>query len=128
MGRLDGKVALVTGSARGIGKGIATELAKQGADVIVADVLIDLAFQTAGELQNRHGVTTLALEMDVTSDDSISTNVEQAIAEMGRIDILVNNAGVAPDNLSENEVESDWNRCFEVNLKAIWKVSSALKP
>ena len=125
MGRLDGKVALVTGSARGIGKGIATELAKQGADVIVADVLIDLAFQTAGELQNRHGVTTLALEMDVTSDDSISTNVEQAIAEMGRIDILVNNAGVAPDNLSENEVESDWNRCFEVNLKAIWKVSSA---
>ena len=128
MGRLDGKVALVTGSARGIGKGIATELARQGADVIVADVLIDLAFQTAGELQNRHGVTTLALEMDVTSDDSISTNVEQAIAEMGRIDILVNNAGVAPDNLSEDEVESDWNRCFEVNLKAIWKVSSALKP
>lgn len=93
MGRLDGKVALVTGSARGIGKGIATELAKQGADIIVADILIDLAFQTAGELQNRHGVTTLALEMDVTSDDSISTNLEQGIAEMGRIDILVNNAG-----------------------------------
>ena len=128
MGRLDGKVALVTGSARGIGKGIATELAREGADVIVADLLIDQAYQTAGELQNRHGVTTLALEMDVTSDESISTNVERAIAEMGRIDILVNNAGVAPDNLSEDEVESDWDRCFEVNLKAIWKVSSALKP
>ena len=128
MGRLDGKVALVTGAARGIGKGIATELAKEGADVVIADLLIDLAFQTAGELQNRHGVTTLALEMDVTSEDSISTNVENAIAEMGRIDILVNNAGVAPDNLSENEVESDWDRCYEVNLKAIWKVSSALKP
>ena len=128
MGRLDGKVALVTGSARGIGKGIATVLASEGADVIVADLLIDLAFQTAGELQNRHGVTTMALEMDVTSEDSIATNVEQALSEMGRIDILVNNAGVAPDNLSENEVESDWDRCFEVNLKAIWKVSSALKP
>ena len=128
MGRLEGKVALVTGSARGIGKGIATELAKEGADVIVADLLIDLAFQTAGELQNRHGVTTMALEMDVTREDSISTNVEKAISEMGRIDILVNNAGVAPDNLSENEVESDWDRCFEVNLKAIWKVSSALAP
>ncbi len=128
MGRLDGKVALVTGSARGIGKGIATELAKEGADVIIADLLIDLAYQTAGELQNRHGVTTLALEMDVTNDDSISANVEQAIAEMGRIDILVNNAGVAPDNLSEDEIESDWDRCFEVNLKAIWKVSRALKP
>ena len=128
MGRLDGKVALVTGAARGIGKGIATELAREGADVVIADLLIDLAYQTAGELQNRHGVTTLALEMDVTSEDSISTNVANAIAEMGRIDILVNNAGVAPDNLSQNEVESDWDRCFEVNLKAIWKVSSALIP
>ena len=128
MGRLDGKVALVTGSARGIGKGIATELAKEGADVIVADLLIDLAYQTAGELQNRHGVTTMALEMDVTSDDSISTNVENALAEMGQIDILVNNAGVAPDHLSQDEVESDWDRCFEVNLKAIWKVSRVLTP
>ena len=100
MGRLDGKVALVTGAARGIGKGIATELAKEGADVVIADLLIDLAFQTAGELQNRHGVTTLALEMDVTSEDSISTNVENAIAEMGRIDILVNNAGVAAPTTS----------------------------
>ena len=121
MGRLEGKVALVTGSARGIGKGIATELAKEGADVIIADLLSDLAVQTAGEMQNRHGVTAIALEMDVTNDDSISTNIEKAIAGMGRIDILVNNAGVAPDHLSEDEDEdeSDWDRCFEVNLKAI---------
>ena len=128
MGRLDGKIALVTGSARGIGKGIATELAKEGADVIVADLLIDLAYQTAGELQNRHGVTTLALEMDVTSEDSISSNVEKAIAEMGKIDILVNNAGVPPDNFGADETEADWDRCYEVNLKGIWKVTSAVAP
>ncbi len=128
MGRLDGKVALVTGAARGIGKGIATELAKEGAEIVIGDVLIDEAFRTAGELQNRHGVTAIALEIDVTSDDSIADNVERAIAEMGRIDILVNNAGVAPDHLSQGEVESDWDRCFEVNLKAIWKVSNALIP
>ena len=127
MGRLDDKVALVTGAARGIGKGIATELASEGADIVICDVLIDDALRAAGELQNRLGVTAIALEMDVANDDSISTNIQQAIAEMGRIDILVNNAGVAPDNLSEDEVESDWDRCFEVNLKAIWKVSNALK-
>ncbi len=128
MGRLDGKVALVTGAARGIGKGIATELAREGADVIICDVLIDEAFRTAGELQNRHGVTAIALEMDVTNDDSIEAQVGAALQQMERIDILVNNAGVAPDNLSENEVESDWDRCFEVNLKAIWKVSRAVAP
>ncbi len=128
MGRLDGKVALVTGAARGIGKGIATELAKEGADIVICDLLIDVAYQTAGELQNCYGVTTLALEVDVTNEDSIATNVGNAIAEMERIDILVNNAGVAPDHLSQNEVESDWDRCFEVNLKAIWKVSNALIP
>ncbi len=128
MGQLGGKIALVTGAARGIGKGIATELAKAGAEIVICDVLIDDAFRTAGEIQNRHGVTAIALEMDVTSDHSIATNVENAIAEMGRIDILVNNAGVAPDHLSQDEVESDWDRCFEVNLKAIWKVSRALIP
>ena len=128
MGRLDGKVALVTGSARGIGKGIATVLAREGADVIVADLLIDLADQTAGELRAEYGVNTMALEMDVTSDDSVSTNVENALREMRRIDILVNNAGVAPDHIREEELESDWDLCFEVNLKAIWKVSNALVP
>ncbi len=128
MGRLDGKVALVTGAARGIGRGIATELAAEGADIVICDVLIDEAFRTAGELQNRHGVTAIALEMDVTSDDSIETQVAAALAEMGQIDILVNNAGVAPDNLSQSEIESDWDRCFDVNLKAIWKVTKAVAP
>ncbi len=128
MGRLDNKVALVTGSARGIGKGIATVLAREGANVIVADLLSDLADQTAAELRSEYGVSTLSLEMDVTSEDSISSNVEKAISEMGQIDILVNNAGVPPDNFGVEETESDWDRCYEVNLKGIWKVSSAVAP
>jgi len=128
VGRLDGKVALVTGAARGIGKGIATELAREGADIVICDVLIDAASSTASELQNDHGVSTLALEMDVTSEDSISTNVERAISEMGQINILVNNAGVPPDNFGVDETEADWDRCYEVNLKGIWKVTSAVAP
>ena len=128
MGRLDDKVALVTGSARGIGKGIATVLAREGATVIVADLLSDLAGETAAELGNEYGVSTLALEMDVTSEDSIAGNVEKAISEFGRIDILVNNAGVPPENFGQAETEADWDICYEVNLKGIWKVTSAVAP
>lgn len=128
MGRLDEKTALITGAARGIGRGIATEFAKEGADLVIADVLIDEATRTAGELQNRYSVTAIAVPMDVTSDDSIAAEFENALAAMERIDILVNNAGVAPNNLSENEQEDDWDRCFEVNLKGIWRVSKAVAP
>ena len=128
MGRLDGKVAFVTGAARGIGRGIATELAKEGADIVIGDLLIEEAYRTAGELQNRHGVTAIALELDVTSEDSIESQVAAAIGEMGKIDILVNNAGVPPDNFGADETEEDWDRCYEVNLKGIWKVTSAVAP
>ena len=128
MGRLDEKTALITGAARGIGRGIATEFAKEGADLVIADVLIDEATRTAGELQNRYSVTAIAVPMDVTNDDSIAAEFENALAAMERIDILVNNAGVAPNNLSENEQEDDWDRCFEVNLKGIWRVSKAVAP
>ncbi len=127
MGRLDDRTALVTGGARGIGRGIALELAREGADIIIGDLLIDTAEATAAEIRAL-GRRAMAVEMDVTSADSIESAVERARAEMGDIQILVNNAGVAPDNVGPNEVESDWDRCFEVNLKAIWKVSAALIP
>ncbi|MDE2891660.1 MAG: SDR family oxidoreductase [Chloroflexota bacterium] len=128
MGRLSGNVALVTGAARGIGKGIATELAREGADVVICDLLIDEAVRTAGELRDDHEVRAVALEMDVTSEDSIESQVAEAISQMGQIDILVNNAGVPPDNFGIDETEEDWDRCYEVNLKGIWKVTSAVAP
>ena len=127
MGRLDDRTALVTGGARGIGRGIALELAKEGADIVIGDLLIDVAEATAAEIREL-GRRAIAVEMDVTSEDSITSAVERARSELGDIQILVNNAGVAPDHLSAGEVESDWDICFEVNLKAIWKVSSALIP
>lgn len=128
MAQLYDKIALVTGGARGIGKGIATELAKAGADVAIGDLLIDEAARTAGELQNRYQITTLAVEMDVTSDDSIKAGLAQISDQLGEIEILVNNAGVAPNHTGQDEDETDWDRCFEVNLKGIWRVSAALAP
>ena len=90
--------------------------------MIIADVLIDLAEQTAAEIQGQSGSDTLALALDVTNEASIEEAIESAVARFGRIDILVNNAGVFPDHMGNAEDESDWDACFNVNLKGIWKV------
>ena len=124
---LDGKIALVTGGARGIGRGIVLELAKAGADLIIGDLLIETAEQTAAEVRAL-GRRCLAVELDVTDEQSIGRAVEQAVEQLGPINILVNNAGVAPDHTGRDEDENDWDRCFEVNLKGIWKVSMAVVP
>ena len=84
MGRVEGKVALVTGSARGIGRGIAEQLAAEGANVIIADVLIEVAEQTAAEIQGQSGSDTLALAMDVTNEASIEEAIESAVARFGK--------------------------------------------
>ncbi len=124
---LDGRIALVTGGARGIGRGIVLELAKAGADVVIGDLLVDMAEETAGEVRGL-GQRSVAVELDVTNEESIERAVGQASAELGSINILINNAGVAPDHTGGDEDENDWDRCFEVNLKGIWKVSMVLVP
>ena len=90
---LSGRVALVTGGARGIGRGICLALAEQGADISIADLLVDTATETRKEVE-RLGRRALALSLDVTDRPSIEAAVSQTISGMGRIDILVNNAGV----------------------------------
>jgi len=124
---LNGKIALVTGGARGIGRGIVLELAKAGADLIIGDLLIETAEQTAAEVRAL-GRRCLVVALDVTDDQSIGHAVEQAEGQLGPINILVNNAGVAPDHTGRGEDENDWDRCFEVNLKGLWKVSTAVVP
>lgn len=127
MGRLDGKTALVTGGARGLGRGIVLELAKEGADIAIADLLADVAGQTAAEVRQL-GRQVTVVRMDVTDTRSTQTGVQQALAERGGLDILVNNAGVAPVHAGSEADEEDWDRCYEVNLKGIWKVSQVVVP
>ncbi len=127
MGRLDGKTALVTGGARGLGRGIVLELAQEGADIVIADLLVDVAEQTATEVRSL-GRQATVVRMDVTHTPSIQAAVHQALTELGGLDILVNNAGVAPIHTGAEADEEDWDRCYEVNLKAIWKVSQAIVP
>ena len=126
MGILDGKTALVTGGGRGIGKGIATELAKEGADIVIADIDLDNAENTAIELRDL-GRKVTVVEMDITQEASVASAVSSALGEHNQINILVNNAGIMGDHVLGDEVQlKSWDKCFEVNLRGIWVVSRTI--
>ena len=127
-GDLTGKKALVTGSAMGIGKGIALVLAEQGADVVIADLDAKAAAETAKEIENTQ---SLALQMDVTSNDSVKKGFEEVISKWGQLDILVNNAGVASSggkSPGTGDKEVDWDMTFEVNVKGTVRCCEAVIP
>jgi 3-oxoacyl-[acyl-carrier protein] reductase len=116
---LQGKVALVTGAARGIGKDIASTLASEGCKTVLADVLELAAADLAAELASE-GRTVLPVYCDVANSDSARASIDRAIAEFGRLDILVNNAGVFRPGSVEEQTEEDWDRTMDVNLKGVF--------
>ncbi|NQT25244.1 3-oxoacyl-[acyl-carrier-protein] reductase [candidate division KSB1 bacterium] len=113
---LSGKIALVTGGARGIGQRIVLALAESGCHVIVSDIDFEGAKQTADVVQQK-GVKSLALQADVSSADDVSAMIDKSIEMFGRIDILVNNAGITRDNLLIRMKEEDWDLVLRINLK-----------
>jgi NAD(P)-dependent dehydrogenase (short-subunit alcohol dehydrogenase family) len=121
---LEGKVALVTGGARGIGRGIAGEIVAAGGRAIVADLDGPSAETAAREL----GGNALAVELDVTRQESVDAAVATSIALAGRVDALVNNAGIHREQLDRLSTIDDFERCFDVNLYGIWRMSQALVP
>ena len=125
MGTLDDKTALITGGGRGIGRGISLELAKEGSDIVIADLDLENAEKTASDIEDMNRVATV-VEMDVADEKSVSAGLEAALAEHDRIDILVNNAGVVGKHVGGAVDLDDWDTCYSVNLKGIWIVSSGL--
>jgi NAD(P)-dependent dehydrogenase (short-subunit alcohol dehydrogenase family) len=113
---LQGKVALVTGAARGLGNAISLALAEAGADVALGLRRIDADNGAAAEVETR-GRKALPLQMEMTRPEQIRDAVEQTVKHFGRIDILVNNAGIAPGNLAENVTEEDFDQTLAINLK-----------
>ena len=95
----ENKNAIVTGSARGIGKAIALKLARSGLNVMISDILEDEARATAGELEAL-GVKSLAVKTDISKMEDVENLVKTAISQWGSVDFLVNNAGITRDNLS----------------------------
>lgn len=115
--KLLGRKALVTGAARGIGKGIAIELAKNGADVFVADIDAATLEKTAAEVRAL-GRKCAAAKVDVASDDDMRSLVDKTVAELGRLDILGHAAGILRSCAVTEQAVEDWDRVVAVNLRS----------
>jgi 3-oxoacyl-[acyl-carrier protein] reductase len=122
MGRYDGRVAIVTGAARGIGAGIARRLADEGAAVAVLDLDEAAAAETASGLG---AARALGLAADVSSGDAVEAAVQRVAEELGGVDVLVNNAGITRDNLLFKMTEDDWDAVMAVHLKGAFLMSRA---
>jgi 3-oxoacyl-[acyl-carrier protein] reductase len=122
----EGKVAIVTGGARGIGYAISTTLANRGADIVIADLQADLAEKSASELGAATGRRTLAAAVNVADPANVNSMVEKALTEYGHIDILVNNAGITRDKLIMRMEEADWDMVIDVNLKGAFNCCKAV--
>ncbi|HHY32586.1 MAG TPA: 3-oxoacyl-ACP reductase FabG [Firmicutes bacterium] len=125
--RLKDKVAIITGSGRGLGKEAALLFAREGAKVVVCDVNEEWAKSTAREIQEAGGVA-IAVYVDVTSPESVKAMVDETLKEFGRIDVLVNNAGVTADALLVKMTDEQWDKVINVNLKGVFNCTRAVAP
>ncbi len=123
--QLKGKVALITGGAKGIGREIALLFAKEGADIVVWDVNLIAAQQTASEIEGL-GVKAIAAQIDVTSFANVEEGLNKILDKFIKVDILVNNAGITRDNLLLRMSEADWDAVLSVNLKGAFNCIKAL--
>ncbi|WP_297499182.1 3-oxoacyl-ACP reductase family protein [Thermococcus sp.] len=121
---LKGKVAIVTGSARGIGRAIAVALARKGANVVINYAHSEDEARKTEEMCRRYGVETLVVKADVSKRDEVREMVQRVIERFGRIDVLVNNAGILGKALRPMKVtDEDWDAVLGVNLKGAFIVT-----
>ncbi|MEP9364064.1 3-oxoacyl-ACP reductase FabG [Nocardioides sp. CN2-186] len=125
MGRFDGRVAVVTGAARGIGFGIATRFAEEGASVAILDLDEASAAEAAAKLPLVDGAKAIGVGCDVSNTEAGESAVERVVAELGGIHILVNNAGVTRDNLLFKMTDDDWDMVMNVHLRGAFVMTRA---
>ncbi len=121
---LNGKVAVVTGAAQGIGKTITLLLAEKGASLVLCDINLEAAEETAREIEERGG-KCLALKSDVSNFQDAEKIIKQAVERFGSIDILINNAGITKDNVLLRMKEEQWDQVMAVNLKGTFNFTKA---
>ena len=123
---LKGRVAVITGASRGIGRAIAELLAQRGADVVCGDRLAEQAKETAAAIAEATGRRTSGCLVDVADSQSAQGFINCALEDFGKIDILVNNAGITRDNLIMRIDEADWDAVIDVNLKGAFNCCKAI--
>jgi 3-oxoacyl-[acyl-carrier protein] reductase len=121
---LNGKIALVTGAAQGIGRDIALGLAADGADVAICDVNLEAAQKTAADIEAK-GRKSLAVKANVAASADVTAMIDQIVEKFGRIDILVNNAGITRDGLILRMKDEDWDLVLSINLKGAFLCTKA---
>ena len=127
-GRIAGKVALVTGGARGIGKAICERLAQEGAELAIVDIMKDVAQATADEFCAK-GVKARAYAANVAKFEDAEAAVAAVVADFGHLDLLVNNAGITKDNLMLRMTDAEFDAVIAVNLKGTYNFTkAAVKP
>ncbi|MDD5591225.1 MAG: glucose 1-dehydrogenase [Dehalococcoidales bacterium] len=126
MRRLENKVAIVTGAARGNGEGTARVMAKEGADVVLTDVL-DLVHETAKNITDE-GDKAVSFKMDITNASEVNSVVQKVLAQFGKIDILVNNAGVCQLVPFVDMSEEILDKTLDINVKGVFIVTKAVLP
>jgi 3-oxoacyl-[acyl-carrier protein] reductase len=119
---LEEQVVMVTGGARGIGKAIAEKFAAKGAGIVIADVSLQSAEDTAKELSGK-GIRAKAVSVDVSKSADVTKVFADVVADLGRIDVLVNNAGITRDSLLLRMKEEDWDLVLGINLKGVFLCS-----
>jgi 3-oxoacyl-[acyl-carrier protein] reductase len=122
---LAGKVALVTGAARGIGRAIAEKLAAEGADLVLCDLKAEWLDETARAVADK-GRQAISLAVDVCQPAAVQAATDAALKQFGKIDILVNNAGITKDGFLVRMADEDWDAVLNVNLKGAFLFSRSL--
>ncbi|HHU16232.1 MAG: 3-oxoacyl-[acyl-carrier-protein] reductase [Kiritimatiellae bacterium] len=125
MAVFEGKVAVVTGAARGIGQEISKRLAQEGADVALCDLQAEWLAETAGIVEGL-GRKALSLAVDVGDSEAVNACINEVIKVFGKVDIMVNNAGITKDTLLVRMSDDDWDAVLRVNLKGTFLFSRAV--
>ncbi len=128
MNLLKGKVVLITGAARGIGKAIALKLASEGADIAFTDLVIDENGKKTEKEIVEYGVKAKGYASNAASFEETQTVVKEILKDFGRIDVLVNNAGITKDGLMMRMSEAQWDAVINVNLKSAFNFIQACTP